>query len=65
MYFLILDLKVATSSGNEGIIYHISWAPSDLNCIAGCTAKNGIFIWDVKKSKVIKRIHDVSDFVEE
>lgn len=52
--------QVATSAGNEGIIYHMSWAPADLGCIAGCTAKNGIFIWSMDKGKVIKRIHDVS-----
>ncbi|PVD35249.1 hypothetical protein C0Q70_06530 [Pomacea canaliculata] len=52
---------VATSAGNEGIIYHISWAPGDLNCIACSTAKNGIFIWDMNKGKVIKRIHDHGD----
>ncbi|KAK7486957.1 hypothetical protein BaRGS_00021773 [Batillaria attramentaria] len=52
---------VATSAGNEGIIYHISWAPGDLNCIACCTARNGIFIWDVAKGKVVKRIRDHGD----
>ncbi|XP_076467583.1 LOW QUALITY PROTEIN: WD repeat-containing protein 17-like [Babylonia areolata] len=49
---------VMTSAGNEGIIYHISWAPGDLGCIACCTSKNGIFIWNLNKSKVIKRIQD-------
>ncbi|KAL8558969.1 hypothetical protein ACOMHN_028281 [Nucella lapillus] len=49
---------VKTSAGNEGIIYHISWAPGDLNCIACCTMKNGIFIWNMNTGKVIKRIKD-------
>ncbi|XP_070198103.1 WD repeat-containing protein 17-like [Littorina saxatilis] len=53
---------VATSAGNEGIIYHMSWAPADLGCIAGCTAKNGIFIWSMDKGKVIKRIHDHGEY---
>ena len=49
-----------TSAGNEGILYHISWAPGDLGCIACCTSKNGFFIWSMEKGKVIKRIKDVS-----
>ncbi|XP_074650106.1 WD repeat-containing protein 17-like [Tubulanus polymorphus] len=46
---------VHTSPGNEGVIYSISWAPSDLNCIAACTSRNGAFIWDITKGKVIQR----------
>ncbi|KAK6173871.1 hypothetical protein SNE40_017251 [Patella caerulea] len=46
---------VHTSAGNEGIIYNISWAPGDLNCIAGCTGKNGVFVWDISRTKIIKR----------
>ncbi|RUS73072.1 hypothetical protein EGW08_019169 [Elysia chlorotica] len=45
-----------SSPGNEGIIYHISWAPADLNCIAACTARHGAFIWNVEKDKIIKRL---------
>ncbi|KAK3740724.1 hypothetical protein RRG08_048968 [Elysia crispata] len=44
-----------SSPGNEGIIYHISWAPADLNCIAACTARQGAFIWNIEKDKIIKR----------
>ncbi|KAH9519882.1 WD repeat-containing protein 17 [Bulinus truncatus] len=47
---------LSSSPGNEGIIYHISWAPSDLEFIAACTAKQGVFVWDVKKGKIIKRL---------
>ncbi|GFS08157.1 WD repeat-containing protein 17, partial [Elysia marginata] len=45
-----------SSPGNEGIVYHISWAPADLNCIAACTARQGAFIWDFQKDKIIKRL---------
>ncbi|EDV25063.1 uncharacterized protein TRIADDRAFT_25870 [Trichoplax adhaerens] len=43
------------SPGNKGIIYSVSWAPADLNCLAASTAKGGAFIWDVDKVKVIRR----------
>uniref|UniRef100_A0A671FMW8 WD repeat domain 17 n=1 Tax=Rhinolophus ferrumequinum TaxID=59479 RepID=A0A671FMW8_RHIFE len=46
---------VYTSPGNEGVIYSLSWAPGDLNCIAGATSQNGAFIWDVKKGKMVQR----------
>ncbi|RMC13989.1 hypothetical protein DUI87_09073 [Hirundo rustica rustica] len=46
---------VYTSPGNEGVIYSISWAPGNLNCIAGGTSRNGAFIWDVRKGKMITR----------
>ncbi|XP_065550951.1 WD repeat-containing protein 17 isoform X3 [Lathamus discolor] len=49
---------VYTSPGNEGVIYSISWAPGDLNCIAGATSKNGGFIWDVQKGKMITRFSE-------
>ena len=31
----------------------------DLNCIAGATSRNGAFIWDVKKGKMITRFNEV------
>ncbi|NWH56052.1 WDR17 protein, partial [Geococcyx californianus] len=49
---------VYTSPGNEGVIYSISWAPGDLNCIAGATSRNGGFIWDVLKGKMITRFSE-------
>ncbi|NWW75943.1 WDR17 protein, partial [Climacteris rufus] len=49
---------VYTSPGNEGVIYSISWAPGDLNCIAGGTSRNGAFIWDVRKGKMITRFSE-------
>uniref|UniRef100_A0A671MYN2 WD repeat-containing protein 17-like n=1 Tax=Sinocyclocheilus anshuiensis TaxID=1608454 RepID=A0A671MYN2_9TELE len=49
---------VYTSPGNEGVVYSLSWAPGDLNCIAGATSKNGAFIWDVKKGKMITRFNE-------
>ncbi|NXX90597.1 WDR17 protein, partial [Centropus bengalensis] len=49
---------VYTSPGNEGVIYSISWAPGDLNCIAGATSRNGAFIWDVPKGKMITRFSE-------
>lgn len=32
----------------------------DLNCIAGATSRNGAFIWDVRKGKIITRFNEVS-----
>ncbi|XP_051475988.1 WD repeat-containing protein 17 isoform X2 [Apus apus] len=49
---------VYTSPGNEGVIYSLSWAPGDLNCIAGATSRNGGFIWDVRKGKMITRFNE-------
>ncbi|XP_076845608.1 WD repeat-containing protein 17 isoform X1 [Brachyhypopomus gauderio] len=49
---------VYTSPGNEGVIYSLSWAPGDLNCVAGGTSRNGAFIWDVKKGKMITRFNE-------
>ncbi|XP_014403244.1 PREDICTED: WD repeat-containing protein 17 [Myotis brandtii] len=49
---------VYTSPGNEGVIYSLSWAPGDLDCIAGATSQNGAFIWDIKKGKVIQRFNE-------
>uniref|UniRef100_A0A8C4U253 WD repeat domain 17 n=1 Tax=Falco tinnunculus TaxID=100819 RepID=A0A8C4U253_FALTI len=49
---------VYTSPGNEGVIYSLSWAPGDLNCIAGATSRNGAFIWDVLKGKMITRFSE-------
>ncbi|XP_006736108.1 WD repeat-containing protein 17 [Leptonychotes weddellii] len=49
---------VYTSPGNEGVIYSLSWAPGDLNCIAGATSRNGAFIWDVKKGKMVQRFNE-------
>ncbi|XP_033115625.1 WD repeat-containing protein 17-like [Anneissia japonica] len=46
------------SHGNEGVIYSISWAPADLNCVAASTSKNGSFIWDMDKNKVIHRYQE-------
>jgi len=31
----------------------------DLNCIAGATSRNGAFIWDVRKGKIITRFNEV------
>uniref|UniRef100_A0A674GH58 WD repeat domain 17 n=1 Tax=Taeniopygia guttata TaxID=59729 RepID=A0A674GH58_TAEGU len=49
---------VYTSPGNEGVIYSISWAPGNLNCIAGGTSRNGGFIWDIQKGKLITRFSE-------
>lgn len=32
----------------------------DLNCIAGGTAKNGVFIWDIGAKKIIKKFTEVN-----
>uniref|UniRef100_A0A8C5S7X5 Gem-associated protein 5 TPR domain-containing protein n=1 Tax=Laticauda laticaudata TaxID=8630 RepID=A0A8C5S7X5_LATLA len=49
---------ICTSPGNEGVIYSLSWAPGDLNCIAGATSRNGGFIWDVSRGKMITRFSE-------
>ncbi|KAJ8028341.1 WD repeat-containing protein 17 [Holothuria leucospilota] len=49
---------VNSSPGNEGIIYSLSWAPADLNCIAAGTSRNGVFIWDLNKGKTIRRFNE-------
>ncbi|GAB5570116.1 WD repeat-containing protein 17 isoform X4 [Prionailurus iriomotensis] len=49
---------VHTSPGNEGVVYSLSWAPGDLNCIAGATSRNGAFIWDVKRGKMVQRFNE-------
>ncbi|XP_058497432.1 WD repeat-containing protein 17 isoform X3 [Solea solea] len=49
---------VNTSPGNEGVVYSLSWAPGDLNCIAGATSRNGAFIWDIRKGKIITRFNE-------
>ncbi|XP_032774664.1 WD repeat-containing protein 17 [Rattus rattus] len=49
---------VYTSPGNEGVIFALSWAPGDLNCIAGATSRNGAFIWDIQKGKMIQRFNE-------
>ncbi|XP_078222354.1 WD repeat-containing protein 17 isoform X7 [Callithrix jacchus] len=49
---------VYTSPGNEGVIYSLSWAPGGLNCIAGGTSRNGAFIWNVQKGKIIQRFNE-------
>ncbi|XP_013910742.1 PREDICTED: WD repeat-containing protein 17 isoform X1 [Thamnophis sirtalis] len=49
---------ICTSPGNEGVIYSLSWAPGDLNCIAGATSRNGGFIWDVSRGKMIARFSE-------
>ncbi|XP_072171647.1 WD repeat-containing protein 17-like [Diadema setosum] len=55
----VWDIKTLTavesSPGNEGIIYSISWAPADLNCVMAGTSRNGAFIWDIGQNKIIKR----------
>ncbi|XP_010628109.1 WD repeat-containing protein 17 isoform X5 [Fukomys damarensis] len=49
---------VYTSPGNEGVIYSLSWAPGSLNCIAGATSRNGAFIWDIQRGKVVQRFSE-------
>ncbi|XP_070554435.1 WD repeat-containing protein 17-like isoform X2 [Ptychodera flava] len=53
---------VFTSPGNEGVIYALSWAPADLNCIAAATSRHGAFLWDVTKGKIIKRFNEHGKF---
>ena len=36
----------------------MSWAPADLNCVVAATARNGAFIGDLSKGKVIQRYRE-------
>nr|XP_039264447.1 WD repeat-containing protein 17-like [Styela clava] len=49
---------VKTSVGNEGVIYSLSWAPDNLNCVVCGTRRHGAFVWDFTKGKVIKRFSE-------
>ncbi|CAK8683632.1 unnamed protein product [Clavelina lepadiformis] len=49
---------VHTSTDNEGVIYSISWAPGNLNCLACGTRRKGVFVWDIEKSKIIRRFKE-------
>lgn len=49
---------VESSPGNEGIIYTLCWSPSEskyANFIAAGTRRQGVFVWDVKTLKVVRR----------
>lgn len=35
------------------------FSKGDLNCIAGATSRNGGFIWDVPRGKIITRFSEV------
>jgi WD repeat-containing protein 17 len=52
-------MKVFTSAGNKGIIYSISWSSADARCIAASTARDGVFVLDIDKGKVIQRFMEV------
>ncbi|GBM11579.1 WD repeat-containing protein 17 [Araneus ventricosus] len=45
---------VNSSQGDASIIYSLSWAPGDINCLAAATSKSGLFIWNLKKGSVRK-----------
>lgn len=51
---------INSSPGNEGVVYSLSWAPGDLNCIVASTSKHGMFIWDVGKGRIIQRFQDTN-----
>jgi len=53
---LLVIAQTFTSGGNEGVIYSLSWSPADLHCIVASTLKNGAFILDVDKGKVVRRL---------
>ncbi|XP_056009977.1 WD repeat-containing protein 17-like isoform X2 [Ostrea edulis] len=51
---------IDSSPGNEGVVYALSWAPGDLNCILASTSKQGMFIWDIGKGRIIERFRDTN-----
>lgn len=56
------------TAGNESPVIHVNAVKfsvrvcfqGDLNCIAGATSRNGAFIWDVRKGKIITRFNEVT-----
>ena len=59
-----MTAQTFTSAGNEGVIYSLSWSPADFHCIVASTSKNGAFVLDVDKGKVIRRLTEVRVFLE-
>lgn len=49
-------LQVDTLPNTGTIIYSLSWAPADLNCIAAGTSGGIVFIWDVGKDKILQEL---------
>lgn len=49
-------LQVDTLPNCNTIIYSLSWAPADLNCIVAGTSGGNVFIWDVGKHKILQDI---------
>ena len=46
--------SVETLPNCRSIIYSVSWAPADLNCIVASTNDGRVFIWDVGKHKILQ-----------
>ncbi|KAF2351204.1 WD40 repeat, partial [Trinorchestia longiramus] len=45
---------VSTVPNCRAIIYSVSWAPADLNCLVAGTSEGKVFIWDLTKGKVLQ-----------
>jgi len=56
-HFLLSNLLNSSWSDINLSIYCLL---GDLNCIAGSTSKNGVFIWDIGKKKIVKKFTEVS-----
>ena len=50
-------MQVDTLPNCDTIIYSLSWAPADLNCIAAGTSGGEVFLWSVGKNKILQEIH--------
>eukprot|EP00743_Colponemidia_sp_Colp-15_P006499 GILK01006998.1.p1 GENE.GILK01006998.1~~GILK01006998.1.p1 ORF type:complete len:1239 (+),score=161.70 GILK01006998.1:69-3785(+) len=45
--------ETVTLSGQDGILYAVSWAPGNDNRLASVSSKGDIFVWDTEKGTVL------------
>ncbi|KAF0310731.1 WD repeat-containing protein 17 [Amphibalanus amphitrite] len=40
------------------IVYAVSWAPADLDCLAAATSTEGVLVWSLQKHRVVKQFRE-------